>query len=108
MSSKKSKWHVRLGEAEWIRYTYARTENDGLRLLGSVRRGAQVGALGVTEQGDYVQVVGDYVIPLLNRQQIAKAIPVATIGAHRVARPVQQKAAAPVIVVKRRRVLVPA
>ena len=98
---------VRLGESEWIRHTYARPAGDGLRLLGSIRRGGQVGALAVTDRGEYFQVVGDYQVAL-NRSQIARAVAAASIGTYRDARPVQRQAAAPVIVVKRRRVLVPA
>jgi hypothetical protein len=107
VSSKKMKWHIRLGESEWVRYTYARTESDGIRLLGSVRRGAQVGALGINDQGDYIQIVGDYVVSL-NRSQITKALGTASVGTYRAAIPVQQKPAAPVIVIKRRRILLPA
>ena len=107
MSSKKTKWIVRLGESEWIRHTYARTVSDGLRLLGSVRRGAQVGALGVNEQGEFVQVVGDYLVAL-NRAQIARAVAAASIDTYRDVCAVQRQAVAPVIVVKRRRIPVSA
>ena len=55
----KAKWIVRLGQS--------------LRLLGSVRHGAQVGALAVDDNGEYFQVNGEYVAPLKKRF-IAKAV----------------------------------
>ena len=106
MLAKKSKWMVRLGESEWMRHTYARTESDGLRLLGSVRRGIQVGALGVTEQGEYVQVVGDHMVAL-NRSQISRVLDSAQICARGNVRPMQRPSVSPVVIVKRRRVIVP-
>lgn len=71
--AKKVAWFVRLGPLEWSRYTYARLEGDPLRLLGSVKRGLQMGALAITEEGRYVQVVGDFIMPL-SSGQIARAI----------------------------------
>lgn len=71
--TKKEKWLVRFGRDEWSRHTYARLANDPIRLLGSVRRGAQIGALGITADEQYVQVVGDLIVPL-NKGQIARAI----------------------------------
>ena len=70
---KKANWLVRLGAHEWVRHTYARPADDPIRLLGSVRRGPQIGALGITADKKYVQVVGDYVVPL-NQGQIKQAI----------------------------------
>lgn len=70
---KKENWLVRLGPHEWVRHTYERPADDPIRLLGSVRRGPQVGALGITADKKYVQVVGDYVMPL-NQGQIKQAI----------------------------------
>jgi hypothetical protein len=72
-SAKKENWLVRLGRHEWARHTYERSADDPIRLLGSVRRGPQVGALGVTLDDKYVQVVGDLVVPL-NQGQIKQAI----------------------------------
>lgn len=100
--SKKAQWFVRLGATEWIRYTYARKPEDGLRLIGSVRRGAQVGALGETALGEYVQVVGDFVV-VLNRRQISKAVAVAPESDRR-GPFVQTQVRAPVVVIKRRRI----
>lgn len=107
--AKKAKWVIRLGESEWKRHTYARPASDALRLLGSVRRGAQVGALAVDAQGNYLQVVGDCMVAL-NRSQIASALATAStsIGPNWDVRPVQRQVVAPVVVVKRRRVLAPA
>ena len=101
--SKKTKWMVRLGVAEWERHTYARADGDDLRLLGSVRRGLQVGALGVTFDGTYVQVVGDYIVEL-NGSQISAAIAAASIKTCRTPRPAAKSLNAPVVVVKRRRI----
>lgn len=102
---KKSKWVVRLGQSEWSRYTYQRTAKDGLQLLGSVRRGAQVGALALTDQGTYVQVVGDHTINL-NQSQITGALASAQKPVNNWERPTRvQPVAPPVVIVKRRRIL---
>ena len=117
--AKKANWLVRFGAHEWVRHTYERPGDDPIRLLGSVRRGPQIGALGITSDKKYVQVVGDYVVPL-NQGQIKQAIskykayearlaaattphadypsyPLSSLHAPRLAQP-------PVVVVKRRRV----
>ena len=62
-----------LGRLAWSRYTYERPQGDPLRLLGSVSKGMQVGALALTADDQYVQVVGDHITPLNNRE-IAKAV----------------------------------
>jgi len=54
----KSKWVVRLGQPEWQRHTQSRSVGESLRMLGSVQRGAQVGALAVDGNGDFFQVNG--------------------------------------------------
>lgn len=65
-------WYVRLGRLEWQRFTYARDENDPIKLIGSIQRGAQIGALGM--QGEqFVQVNGDFVARL-NTFQVRKAL----------------------------------
>jgi hypothetical protein len=103
---KKASWYVRLGTLEWSRYTYERPENDPLRLLGSVKRGLQMGALAINEQGQYVQVVGDFITPL-NSSQISRALAKLKAPDHISApRPVVQQAPAPVVTVKRRRIFV--
>lgn len=108
---RKQGWSVRLGEIEWSRFTYARSQDDSLRLLGSVRRGMQMGALAITADGTYVQVVGDFTIPL-NTGQISKAIAKARGFQPREPYPVQRTIARPapppVVIVKRRRVPVAA
>lgn len=106
--SKKSRWVVRLGGAEWSHYTYARPHGDSLRLIGSVQRGLQVGALAVTAEGIYVQLVGDHMVSI-NRSQIVVAIAAATKasesrmdGAYFFVPPLGPT---PVVIVKKRRVL---
>lgn len=100
---KKSTWQVRLGPLEWHKYTYARPEGDSLTLLGSVKRGLQVGALAVNHEKQYFQVVGDH-LTLLNSAQITRAMVKSKTSdgqpTHRTpARPV----VAPVVIVKKRR-----
>lgn len=95
---------MRLGQAEWSRHTYARPEGDQLRLLGSVRRGMQVGALAKSVDGEYFQVVGDFVVPL-NKWKIEAAVAKATTPEVPVApRVIAKPAPPPIIVVKRRRI----
>lgn len=69
----KPTWRVVLGRAAWSRYTYERPEGGDLKLLGSVSKGLQVGALAMTDAGEYVQVVGDHLTQLKTRD-IAKAV----------------------------------
>jgi hypothetical protein len=99
-SPKKANWLVRFGAHEWVRHTYERPADDPIRLLGSVRRGPQIGALGITADKKYVQVVGDYVVPL-NQGQIKQAISKYKAFEARLA---AATAPPPVVVVKRRRV----
>lgn len=102
-------WMVRLGVAEWAKYTYARKDSS-LVLLGSVKRGPQMGALGMTDTGQYVQVVGDYLVPL-NRSQIERALVKArAFEAHSQTRAVVRMMSppVPVVIVKRRRIAMPA
>ena len=79
-----------------------------MRLLGSVRRGPQMGALAMTEDGHYVQVVGDYVTPL-NSSQLTRAL--AKAKPEELSYPVQKTVARvgppPVVTIKRRRTYVP-
>ena len=112
MKPHKPGWRVFLGRAAWSRYTYERPEGDDLKLLGSVSKGAQVGALAMTAEGEYVQVVGDYMVPLKTKE-IAKAV----ANAPREPNPVlsgetpswlafRKEAPVPVVIVKKRRVAV--
>jgi len=106
--AKKENWLVRFGRDEWSRHTYARLANDPIRLLGSVRRGAQIGALGITADGQYVQVVGDLIMPL-NKGQIARAISKCKSIESGLPTTCARRATAPrpvVVVVKRRRIAV--
>jgi hypothetical protein len=73
IKQRKPGWRVVLGKLAWSKYTYERPPGDALKLLGSVRKGMQVGALAMTEEGQYVQVVGDHLTPL-NTKMIAKAL----------------------------------
>ena len=61
-------WRIQLGDDHWARFTYARPEGSPFRLLGSVARNAQVGALAETPDGQFLQVNGDHVTPLSNGQ----------------------------------------
>ncbi len=100
---------MRLGPLEWPRHTYIRPDDDPLKLIGSIRRGPQVGALGITGEGQYVQVVGDH-ITVLNSFQISKAVANAKAVEQLMAsQPVQRAvpAPAPVVIIKKRRSFVP-
>lgn len=111
----KPRWRVILGKLAWSKYTYDRPPGDPLQLLGSVSRAAQMGALAITSEGLYVQVVGDYVTEL-NQAQIAKALAVAQKNNPELAHPpsdepptwqlVKKPAPAPTVIIKRRRVIV--
>ncbi len=57
-------WFVVLGEDAWRRHTYGRNRDSGLYLLGSVNKGAQIGALAVNAQDELVQVNGDHIASL--------------------------------------------
>ena len=102
--AKKLSWQVRLGDLEWARHTYARPNDDQLQLLGSVRRGMQLGALAKSAEGEYFQVVGDF-IERLNKWKIEAAVTKAAATEMFVA-PSRALAPArpPVVVIKRRRV----
>ncbi len=102
----KEKWCIRLGATEWARYTNARMNSESMKLLGSVRKGAQMGALAQTAEG-YVQVNGEF-ITKLNTSQIRCALAkVEAAEAHQarrmLRRVVHNAAPPPVVVVKRRR-----
>jgi hypothetical protein len=53
---KNASWHILLGE-HWQRFTSAHPE---LELLGTVQRGAQIGALARHADGSYLQLNGDH------------------------------------------------
>lgn len=71
--TRKLQWYVRLGQTEWSRHTYDRPSDSGITLLGSVRRGAQIGALATTSAGQYIQIVGDH-ITTLHKGQLERAL----------------------------------
>jgi hypothetical protein len=103
----RTEWLVRFGREEWERFTYERPEGDPLRLLGSVERGARAGALGIDEAGQYVQVNGDYVSQL-SGGQLRRAVAAVEKLRSRSAMSVRKEPArVPVVVIKRRRLLLP-
>lgn len=95
-----------MGRAEWARHTYARANGDELQLLGSVQRGSQAGALAMTANGQYVQVVGDFVVPL-NRSQILNAIEKTNGFKRRAEARVAARAQADCVVIRVKRVRIP-
>lgn len=101
-------WVVRLGQQEWSRFTYERDASpDAPKLLGSVQRGASIGALAVLPNGDYVQLNGDHETPL-NPRYIRKAIAKAeAVSARRPPRRTATPAAPVVVTVRRRRIVGP-
>ncbi len=109
---RKPGWRVVLGRAAWSRHTHERPEGDELKLLGSVSKGAQVGALAMTAGGEYVQVVGDHLTPLKTKA-VAKAVANAPkelnpeFSREVPPWPVARKdAPAPMVILKKRRVAV--
>ena len=107
--SKSEKWIVRLGRAEWVRFAQQR-DGDPFELIGSVRHGAAIGALAVTADGRYLQVNGDYVSSLTTHE-LRRAVQAAKLQAPRSAVAVPapvDSSRTPVVVVKRRKVLMPA
>ena len=71
--ARKPTWKVVLGKLAWSKFTYERPAGAPLKLIGSVRKGLQSGALAMTPEGDYVQVVGDHLTPL-KKKEIARAV----------------------------------
>jgi len=106
----KSRWSIRLGTVEWVKYTYERPAEDPLQLLGCARDGMQIGALA--KLGDeFVLVVGDHVTHLSHADN--KELACATAHSKRaevndrafVFQPTPVRTAAPVVVViKKRRI----
>ena len=67
-----------------------------------------MGALAMTEDGQYVQVVGDYVTPLNSSQLIRAMTKVKPeVPSYPVQRPLARVGPPPVVVIKRRRTYVP-
>jgi hypothetical protein len=97
------KWRVLLG-GHWQRFT---SEQPGLEMLGTVQRGAQIGALARHSDGRYVQLNGDHRTPL-GGFQIERALR----KAHALAAPMPYRSAqarpsqTPVtVVIKKRRTI---
>ena len=105
MPTKKPTWHIRLGKLEAERHTYLRAVGDKLRLLGSIRRGAQVGALALNADGQYLAVVGDYETPL-NSSQVTRAMASAIREPVSCQAPSGTQISTPTVVIKRRRTFV--
>ena len=106
--AKNVRLHVRLGETDWSKHTYARDDSDAdFTLLGSVQKGQQRGALAQKTDGDYVMLVGDYEMPL-NQHQIRAALQGCRTSPPRTTwtQP-KPSATVPVVVVKKRRVILP-
>lgn len=105
----KLRWSVRLGAHEWAKYTYERSADDPLLLLGRARKGQQSGALAKLGD-DFVLVVGDHVTALGHADN--KELAAATTHARSddgplVSPPVAAKVAPTVVVIKRRRIPAP-
>lgn len=105
MPTKKPTWHIRLGKLEAERHTYMRAVDDKLRLLGSIRRGAQVGALAINADGRYLAVVGDYETAL-NTSQVTRAMSSAVHELVSRKAPACTQNTAPTVIIKRRRTFV--
>jgi len=98
-------WVVRLGRDEWMRFTYERPAGHALQLLGSVTRGPQTGALARDQDGNYLQVNGDYTSPL-NSPRFRQAVAAARSSSWKPFAPTRQETArVPVVTIKRRRVV---
>ena len=109
---RRATWVVRYGPMEWRRFTYDRTPEDDLQLIGSIRKGLQAGALARTRDGQYVLLVGDHETPM-NFSQIEKALKSIPRECQASVAIVPQKtivASMPptVVTVKKRRVIAPA
>lgn len=106
----KTHWSVRLGSLEWVKYTYERSAEDPLQLLGSARHGMQVGALAMLGD-DFVLVVGDHVTTLsrADNKDLASAMTHSRTAERPIVfQPMQVSATTPVVVViKRRRIPAP-
>ena len=93
--------------AEWTRFARERT-TDQFQLLGSVRKGASIGALAVAPDGRYLQVNGDYVSSI-DTNKLRRAVQAATSQMASVTRlPMaaqRRDVPSPVVVIKRRRSL---
>jgi hypothetical protein len=101
-------WRVELGAKHWQRHTHAGFEEQGFQLLGRVSRAGQFGALAQAADGAYVQINGDHVTPL-NRSKAEHALRLARQREETASRLEASRApaVAPMVTVKRRRIVVP-
>lgn len=91
-----SSLHIAIGP-RWAAFAQAR---DDMKMLGTVQRGMQIGALALLADGTYAQVNGD-VIARLNTSRVLHAL-----RAKHGAAPAVRPAAAPaVVIVKKRRTI---
>jgi hypothetical protein len=97
-------WKIELGEHRWTMFTYPRSPGDGLRFLGSIARGQQIGALAQTPDGGYVQVNGDHVIAL-SLGQARRALRLVQAAQPGSPRPLDRTDRAVVVTIKRRRAI---
>jgi hypothetical protein len=86
---------------DWSRFTYQR---PGIELLGTVQRGAQIGALARLPDGKFAQANGDWLHPL-NTAQVNLALKQAARGPSNFrGRPSTTSVAAkPVVIVRKKR-----
>lgn len=86
----------------WAAFAQAR---DGMRMIGTIQRGMQIGALALLSDGTYAQVNGDVIEPL-NASRVLHAMR-KLHGAPREAPRADAPVPAVVVVKKRRTVVLP-
>jgi len=108
MSREKQNWRIELGARHWERHTHSGLEEQGFRLLGRISRAGQFGALGQSQDGNYVQINGDHVVPL-NRSKVEHALKAAQRREQSASRMPERRAptVVPTVIIKRRRVIAP-
>lgn len=90
-----------LGEA-WRRFAF---ETTGLRFLGTIQRGLEIGALAVDVNGTYFQVNGDVLRPLNSSRVSAHLRKAGVLSGHATQPPAAESARQAIpVTVKRRRV----
>jgi hypothetical protein len=91
------------------RWTAFAQEREGMHMLGTVQRGMQIGALARLADGSYAQVNGD-VVEVINKSRVEFALRAAT--GTRPGDPIVNlrrppASAVPVVIKKRRRIVLP-
>jgi hypothetical protein len=93
--------------AGWQRFAFA---TRGLAFLGTIRLGMEIGALATDEAGNYLQVNGD-IHQVLNKNRVAAHLRKVGVMPNLVEvtfrPPESERAAVPVVIKRRRRVVVP-